>query len=111
MERIMRQLASMFFRMPMLSLTLLGLLFVWIAGELGVLYDSGGAGSVLLYTGVVLRMPVNVVYYALDSLELGSVAQLSAAIAGGLLLAAAIDALIWKLRRRAREERARHGTG
>lgn len=107
----MKQLASMVARVPMLSLTLLGLLFVWIAGELGVLYDSGGAGSILLYTGVLLRMPVNAVYYALDSLGLGSAAQLSAAIAGGLLLAAAIDGLIWKLRRRAREERPRHGAG
>jgi hypothetical protein len=70
--------------------TAAGLLLSWLADSLGILYDSGGVGSLLFYVGWALQFLVSIAHYVVHALHLPAAHRL-ASVALGLVFALGLD--------------------
>lgn len=83
---------------PFTIVTAIGLLLSWLAGVLGILYDSGGAGSLLFYLGWAFQFLINFGHEIVHGFHLPTLAlQRGAEIVLGFLFAVSLDLILRRI--------------
>ena len=78
---------------PFTVVTVGGLLLSWLADSLGILYDSGGASSLLFYLGWALQFLVSIAHDVVHALHLPAAHRLASVVLG-LVFALGLDLVL-----------------